>query len=258
MKRLRTRPCKRSQPLKAVISLTDLPSSDTFTFMLCDPAKSHFAVLIFLLPRNKDTKTNRGKFFRSQWKHMDIETKCLAFEYVHLESFAHLPVYSLKKHCCRSWSRHCTRHWKQKMNKAYSVPPLQNRGDFPQELLKQKTYVLPGLPILVAYNCLEVLGLGDLGKVGGYITFLGGPGSFKRGNGTAFSFSIFLHFGDRMGTMKRERDEGWMLNSKKCHHCGLSDSHGRTPACGFEVLLQTEKRCLICKGGFNWLVTSIS
>lgn len=123
MKRLRTRPWERSQPIKAVISPTDLPSSDAFTFMLRDPAKSHFAVLTFLLPRNKDTKTNRGKFFRSQWKHMDIETRCLAFEYVHLESFAHLPVSSLKKHCCRSWSQHCTRYWKQTMNKADSVPP---------------------------------------------------------------------------------------------------------------------------------------
>lgn len=179
-RRLWTRPWKRSQPIKAVISLTDLPNSDAFTFMLCDPAKSHFTVLIFLLPRNKDTKTNKGNFFRGQWKHMDIETKCLAFEYIHLESFTHSPVYSLRKHYCRSRSGHCTRHWKQTMNKADIVPPPQNSGDFPQGFLEQKDLCSFGSARTpMAYNCLEVLGHGDLGKVGEYIAFLGGPGALK-------------------------------------------------------------------------------
>lgn len=31
----------------------------------------------------------------------------------------------------------------------------------------------------MAYNCLEVLGHRDLGKVGEYILFLGGPGNFE-------------------------------------------------------------------------------
>lgn len=58
--------------------------------------------------------------------------------------------------------------------------------------------------------------------------------------------------------MRGEGEEGWMLNSRKCHHCGLSDSDGLMPACSFEALLQIEKRGPICKREFNWLVMRIS
>lgn len=199
------RPRKGSQHIKAVISLTDLPGSDTFTFMLCDPAKSHFTVLIFLLPGNKDTKTNRRNFFRDKWKHMYIEPKCLAFEYIHLESFTHSPVYSLKKRYCRSWPGHCTRHWKQNEQSRHCFSPTEQWGLFTRAFREKDICSSESARTPMAYNCLEMLGRGDLGKVGGYIVFLGGPRRFEGGKETIFFFPIFSALVTGQGTMRGER-----------------------------------------------------
>lgn len=82
----------------------------------------------------------------------------------------------------------------------------------------------------MAYNFLEMLGCGDLGNVGGYIVFLGGPGSFAAGRKQYSPFPSFSVLVTGQRTMRGERDDGWMLDSGKCHHCGLSDSDGLMPS----------------------------
>lgn len=77
------RPWKGSQDIKAVISFP--PSPGSFTFMLHDTAKSHFIVLSYS-PKGQGCKTNRSNFFRGKWKPVALQTRCLAFEYIFLES----------------------------------------------------------------------------------------------------------------------------------------------------------------------------
>lgn len=72
-------------PLRGVCSFTDLPTSHPFTFMLLDPATSHFTVW-GSPPRGQGHKHKWGNFFKGNWKHMDTEMGGSASEQILFEN----------------------------------------------------------------------------------------------------------------------------------------------------------------------------